>query len=433
MPARLQHVDDPAAAGNGFAVAFFDFADVFEDFYPRFGVDQAAFARTWRGSGNHAWLSLIQKELGTVSWYVLSLAPEVTPTTHDSGVRVTFVRSSRVHRWLWHLQYTSRHSWRLRRFYRAYATVASYAAPLSLSLVRALRKGGCDLILVQDYSSGRFDVLYALARLLRKPLVAYHSGSTPADVVGRTARRWTLPRADHLILSSARERASLERRFRLRPAKTSVVLTPVDTGSFRPLDRDRALASLGLPADRRYLLFAGRLDDRVKRVSALVRAFASVAADHDDARLLVAGDGPDRGTLRDLAHELTGDKVVFLDWVEDSDALVALYNAADALVLPSLREGFPTVVGEAISCGLPVIASDVGGASELVVPGRTGSLIPGGDERALADALADVLEHRAHWAGMRAHARALAEERVAEPVVAAQLRSIFSGVTERRP
>ena len=64
-------------------IAFFDYPDVFEDFYPHYGVDQRSFATRWAGTGNHAFLSLLQREVGDVVWYAFSLTPELDEARHE--------------------------------------------------------------------------------------------------------------------------------------------------------------------------------------------------------------------------------------------------------------------------------------------------------------------------------------------------------------
>jgi glycosyltransferase involved in cell wall biosynthesis len=290
--------------------------------------------------------------------------------------------------------------------------------------MRALRADGPDVLFVQDYSSGRFDALLAISRWLRVPLIAYHSGSTFDSYSAHSIRRRTLPRADALLMSSHREKDAVVARFGVDPRRCHVVLTPIDLDAFRP---DRSAT-----AEPPSFLFVGRLDDRVKRVSALIEAFGRASSEHEDASLVIVGTGPDEARLRDLARSVAGDRVRFQGWVTEPDRLRALYNAADALVLPSLREGFPTVVGEALACGTPVLASDVGGISELVQSGVTGRLFPPGDDRALLDALVDAIERRESLTEMRAAARKVAEERVAPDIVAAQLQTIVDEVTSKR-
>lgn len=176
-------------------IAFFDFPDVFEDFYPHYGVDQQAFATQWMDTAVHGWLVLVQREVGDVIWYVLTLAPEMAEARHARvGCRVKFLRSSWLHRSMWRAFYLPRAAWRWRGAYRAYALLASYAALASWPFLRALRQDRPDVFFVASYSSGRFDVLLLLARVLRVPLVALHTGGTPDGYLGRFVRRFTIRR-----------------------------------------------------------------------------------------------------------------------------------------------------------------------------------------------------------------------------------------------
>lgn len=113
--------------------------------------------------------------------------------------------------------------------------------------------------------------------------------------------------------------------------------------------------------------------------------------------------------------------------MDSKEQLSNCYNTADCLVLPSIREGFPTVVGESIACGTPVAGSDVGGISELVIPGQTGWLFPPNDEDALRCVLTDVLEHPDKVQEMRTNARKIALQRVAPAAIAQQLRECLLG------
>ena len=109
-------------------IAFFDYPDVFEDFYPKYGVDQLAFATHWTAAGNHAFLTLLQREVGDVIWYAFSLQPEIREARHEVvGCRVKFLASSWLHRQLWRAFY-SIPGWRRKRFYPHYAAVASYVS-----------------------------------------------------------------------------------------------------------------------------------------------------------------------------------------------------------------------------------------------------------------------------------------------------------------
>ena len=182
MKKKQPHIDNfYQQNGRRPHIAFFDYPDVFEDFYAHYGVTQEAFAKTWRNTANHARLKIVQEEIGDVTWYALSLKPAFKETTtHEYvGCRIQFLSSSWLHRQLWKLFYSKIKSWKFRnRWYNTYATLASYSAVSSWRLLKTLRKDKPDIIFSQDYCSGRFDSLHFFAWCLRIPLVAVHSGST---------------------------------------------------------------------------------------------------------------------------------------------------------------------------------------------------------------------------------------------------------------
>ncbi len=410
-------------------IAFFDYGDVFEDFYPHYGVTQREFASRWAHTGNHAFVSVIQESIADVTWYSLSLDPQIRGATHEVvGCRVEFVRSSIAHRALWRMFYTRRWSWRLRNRYRAYALFASYLAPLSSPLIRTLRKDRPDAFLLQDYATGRYDVLLGMARMLQIPVIAMHTGSTLPGFVGIPVRKRTLRRADSLIVSSAAEKEKLIERFNVRAERATVILTPIDTETYMPRDRTEASREAGLDPRRRYILFIGRLDDNVKGISRLIRIFADLSTSHSDIDLVVAGNGPDRETLENLAAMISPERVHFTGWIAKATQKANLYAAAELLVLPSRREGFPTVIGEAMASGTPVVASELAGPAELVQPGVTGWLVEPDNDALLAAAIDTALSDRVSLEQMGRSARELAITRLSHDTVGKQLREVFQRI-----
>ncbi len=405
-------------------IGFLDYGDVFEDFYPHYGVDQVSFATRWAATANHAIVATLQREVGDVIWYALSLNPELGEERHAvTGCRVKLLRSGAAHRFLWRLFYLSASAWRWRRYYAIFATFASYLAAMSPNLFTALRRDRPDVLFLQDYATGRFDVMWLVARCLGVKLIAYHSGSKPAWYQAAAIKRWTIPRADRLIVSNREEGDMLVRDFGVHHERRRLILTPIDTEAFKPMDRSAACRIAGLDPGRVYVLFVGRLEDRIKRVGALIDCFKE-AAEGTNAELLIAGDGPDAAALRDRAGGAS--TVRFLGWRSGAEQLAPLYAAAACLVLNSSSEGFPTVVGEAMACGTPVLATRVGGVPELVIDGETGWLIAPGDDAALGAKLAEVIKGQAGDTAMRARARAMAEQRVSPAAIGAQLRECFS-------
>ena len=122
-----------------------------------------------------------------------------------------------------------------------------------------------------------------------------------------------------------------------------------------------------------------------KDIANLVQAAAIVRQSDPDLRIEVAGDGPCRGELGRLVGELGLDGCVsFLGEIHDVPALLA---RGAIFVLPSRSEGISLTLLEAMACGLPVVATRVGGTPEVVVDGETGLLVPPADPAALAEAV----------------------------------------------
>jgi glycosyltransferase involved in cell wall biosynthesis len=143
------------------------------------------------------------------------------------------------------------------------------------------------------------------------------------------------------------------------------------------------------------VLVAGRLV-RSKRVDLVLDAVASV----HDVQVLVVGHGELHDELQQRVAELDlGSRVCFAGFVDD-DALPALFASADLVASASEYEGFGLTLVEAMACGLPVVATAVGGVTDVVEPGATGTLVPFGDVAAMAEQiclLADDAGLRARW------------------------------------
>lgn len=208
--------------------------------------------------------------------------------------------------------------------------------------------------------------------------------------IGPRLVRAHLPFAQRFTAVSARTLASAAAFFDAEAwaaiaARSAVIPMGVaDVASARPPGR----------GDGRHVLFLGRLVDK-KGVDDLVRACARLPL--PDARLTIAGDGPERGALEALVRRsgLAG-RVRFVGHVAGASK-AALLASADVLALPSVvtragdAEGLPVVLLEGLAAGIPCVASDASGAGEVIAQGRSGWLVPQRDVPALADALHDAL------------------------------------------
>lgn len=240
----------------------------------------------------------------------------------------------------------------------------------------------------------------------RKPMVLHvHGAANPL-----TASRYRWARASVLraaygvvqrlvirnsahVLSVDEAGLVMARGHRAHKSRTGLTLLPicVDMDLFCPGDTAAARAELGLSAEARILLFVGRLE-AAKGTARLIEALGELATRDARVRLVVIGDGSQRPDMERASGALgVSDKVVFSGWV-DHDRLPRYLQAADALLLPSDYEGLPTVVVEAMACGVPVVATDVGGLGGLIKEGQNGLLLKSVTSHALAAATEQVLD-----------------------------------------
>jgi glycosyltransferase involved in cell wall biosynthesis len=169
-----------------------------------------------------------------------------------------------------------------------------------------------------------------------------------------------------------------------------VIYNGVERARYRPRPRDESRRRLGIETEAPTVVFVGNLKP-VKGLEFLLAAFATLREKTTGARLHLIGRGPLEADLRKTVIDAGLDDAVRLEG-EQSPAEVARWmSAADLVCLPSVNEGVPNVLLEAMACGTPVVASDVGGIPEIVDPGACGYLVAPGDPRELADALERAL------------------------------------------
>lgn len=193
------------------------------------------------------------------------------------------------------------------------------------------------------------------------------------------------------------------------PERFEVVGNGVDSSVFHPMARDEARRQLGLRADARVLCTIGALVERkgFHRVLALMPEMLKRMPDL--VYLIVGGASPEGDWTERLHREVEarglGDAVRFLGPLAPRQLRVPL-SASDVFVLPSSNEGWANVILEAMACGVPVVASDVGGNAEVVCDSTLGSIYPFTDESALRSALEHALSREWDRAAILAHAQA---------------------------
>ena len=213
--------------------------------------------------------------------------------------------------------------------------------------------------------------------------------------------RQVLARADRIIAATIAERAQLEWLYKTDTCKVVIIPPGVDTSHFYPIPADEARQYIGLAPDARMILFVGRIEP-IKGVATLIQAVACLRLKNikEPVHLAVIGGDPDAAPaeiteemfrLQKLCDDLTVGKMVIFLGKRGQDTLPYYYSAAEVVVMPSHYESFGMVALEAMACGTPVIASQVGGLAFLVQDGVTGYTVPAEDHNALCDRLTALL------------------------------------------
>jgi D-inositol-3-phosphate glycosyltransferase len=268
---------------------------------------------------------------------------------------------------------------------------------------------------------------HTLARVKNAALAA---GDTPEPMVRVIGEDQVVAEADRLIGNTDEETRQLVELYGADPRRIMTIPPGVDLDRFRPGDRDRARAELGIAPDAVVLAFVGRIQP-LKAPDVLLRAAAELLRRDPAlrARLLVLVAGGPSGSglaeptaLQQLGTQLgLGDVLRFLP-PQAGPELVRVYRAADVIAVPSHNESFGLVALEAQACGTPVVAADVGGLPVAVADGRSGLLVPGHGAGQWASALAAVVldpARRARLAGGAVtHAREFSWDRTTEALLA---------------
>jgi glycosyltransferase involved in cell wall biosynthesis len=221
-------------------------------------------------------------------------------------------------------------------------------------------------------------------------------------------RRWLSDFGDHVHVPSAMARQWLIDRAGLPASRITLIPHGVDPAKFPIVDaaqRAAARAALNVPQDARVAAFVGRLDVP-KNEDWLIDLATAAHQRLPNLKILIAGDGPHEAAMREaIASRQLADRVFLLGYRDPRQ----IYHAADALLVPSEREGFCLAAAEAMSAGLPVLRTATGGAAEQIIEGITGQTRPVDREAFVAAALtflSDVEGLRKMGAAAAEHVRA---------------------------
>src|SRR5438105_9886641 len=291
-----------------------------------------------------------------------------------------------------------------------------------LRLARLIRRERPTILHTHTAKAGAVGRIAALLAGRARPPIVVHTfhGHVLRGYFGRTMtfgfrtlERWLARATTSLVAVSPEVRDDLVA-LRVAPAsKFTVVRLGIDLAHRIASDDDQRRETrrqMGLRDDEFVVGWVGRMT-AVKNTDRVVRALQTLVDLGVDARLLLVGDGPDRDHLERYAHELgMMRRCLFLGYQED---VARFYDAIDALVLPSVNEGTPVSVIEALAAERPAVATRVGGTPDVIRDGIDGFLVDPADNGELAARLAELAHDAPPRAAMGAAGRARVLERYA--------------------
>lgn len=350
-------------SGRGLRAAILLAAESFERFFTgELGLTRQDYVAGYRNDWAWDYCQMLREQGVDVVFYVATEGPGALEEAED--LRVRFLPLGRAYRpWL---------RWRslVRTPPGRFAAQSVAAGTLLAPLRDALAADGVDVLLVQEYWTGRYDVL---SLRLARPVIGVDQGLPDRREIKLLKRR-TLPRA-HAIVTQTEAEAAKVRRHGGHPA---LIPNGVDTSFYAPASAEREPGTI---------LTVARLNDSHKRISDLLRALATLPAPW---RLELLGAGPDRPRLEALARELgVAERVAFRGFEPDKARVRERLQRCTVFALPSAHEGLPMAMLEAMACGAPIVGSDIPAIADVVGQGG-GEVVPVGDVARLAAAVQAV-------------------------------------------
>lgn len=199
----------------------------------------------------------------------------------------------------------------------------------------------------------------------------------------------------------------------------------VDITKFHPENTERVKEDLGLDTNKTQILSVGRLVKR-KGFDNLLYTLKGVLKEHDDVKLTIIGQGPEKEHLKEIINRLDLQTNVSLVGFVDEEQLIKYYQACDIFALSSLHEGQGCTILEAMGCGKPIVATNVGGIPDSVIINYNGILVPPNDPKNMGDALLTLIEDGDLRSIMATNSRNRAVNKFDWEVIANQISKIYS-------
>jgi glycosyltransferase involved in cell wall biosynthesis len=265
--------------------------------------------------------------------------------------------------------------------------------------------------MLTDYRLVKMRSMYSILSKISARLVSY-----PQEL--------KLIQASNIVTTLTNSIANELKEYYLNGKEVIVMGNGVDENVCTPNQKD-------VEKDRKYILFVGHIY-REKGLFDLLESAKYICNDRSDVFFNIVGLGRDLNKLKRKVKKFgLEDRFIFLGQIK-KDILVKLYQNATLFVLPSYHEGLPTVLLEAMSCGLPIIATDVRGNRDLISNGKNGIIIPSRDPKKLAEAILMLLEDEKLGENLSKNARKTIEENYTWDIVSSKFLRCYESLVEVR-
>ena len=428
-------------------IALLHWGNLIEDFLDSIGVSFERFCQEMTGGWMFGYIDALRLAgVQTVLFCVSARVAEPTRYTHiPTGATICVLPAPKNYRAI-HRRMVNTSGWTVKDMFgdvrgtqyvlsALLKDLAPYLATPLRTLAHELQREGCQAILCQEYEYARFDACVLLGQLMGLPVFAtFQGGNFQTSRLERPLRPLTIRSCAGLIVASQTEVQRVQSRYGVPSSKIARIFNPLDLSMWNGGDRQSTRTSLGIPQAALVVVWHGRIDLYRKGLDLLLTAWKQICGDRPEQNLwlLLVGTGSDAEQLHQQIAALQLTNLVWKDeYTLDRRAIRNYLSAADVYTLPSRHEGFPVAPLEAMACGLPVVAADAPGVSDILEQGEMsgGLVVPHEDPSALAQALVRVLDDEAWRCELGKRARNRVESCFSLEVVGKQLGNFLINVS----
>lgn len=409
-------------------IAWMSCGGLFEDFFDAVNVSFEIYRTEQTGGWLFNYIEALQ--LVGVQSVVIFISARISETLrfkHEpSGATVCVLPAPLLHRGFRKITH-----WMQLSDKGVIKTLDSYLVLPLKWLNHEFRKQGINAIIFQDYENPSFDVCVLLAKFMQIPVFAsFQGGSSQRSRLELAIRPLAIRASTGLIIGPQTEIRRVCDRYQLPSQKLAQIFNPMDVMAWHPSDRNQVRTSLGIPHHARVALCHGRIDIAHKGLDILLEAWKQICSERPNQELclLLVGSGSDAPKLHQRIASMQLTNVLWVDeYIRDRTLLWQYISAADVYVLSSRHEGFPVAPIEAMTCELPVVATDVNGIRDIFNEGEIsgGVIVPRENSQALALALGRILDDPDLGSKLGKQARRRAEHAFSFEVIGKQMRDFL--------